>query len=147
MALTPEPDDERKRYRSRLGAAVLVAGLAVGGVAFVAGPNEIERAMSEGCDALPLMAGAYDSGDRATFDEVNDQAMRLGFAEFRGPDLTDDQSLIHDAAVASNAYFTLYDAAYEPAESNNGKSVWRGQSLTPSQREAVAGGLSVCEDY
>jgi hypothetical protein len=109
--------------------------------------NDIEDAMSEGCEALPQMADAYASGDRATFDEVNGQAMRVGFAEFRAADFTNDESLIADASVANLAYSTLYSAAYEPAEANNGRSVWRGRDLTPSQQQDVDAGLAVCVHY
>ena len=123
-----------------LGAASLV-------VALSACSNDIESAMSEGCEALPQMADAYASGDRATFDEVNSQAMRVGFAEFRAADFTNDESLIAAASVANRAYSTLYSAAYEPAEANNGKSVWRGKELTPSQQQDVEAGLAVCKNY
>lgn len=147
MRFTPEPGGDNEPYRSRLRVAVLVAALAIGAVAIVAWPDEIERALSEGCDALPQMVDAFDKGDRSRFDQVNDQASKVGFAEFRGQDLTDDESVIEDAAVAARAYFTLYDAAYEPAEGNNGRSVWRGSELTPTQREDVEAGLAVCEEY
>lgn len=147
MRFTPEPGGDGEAYRSRLLVVLLVAALAIGAAAIVTLPDEIESALSEGCEALPQMADAFDKGDRTGFDQVNDQASKVGFAEFRGADLTDDESVIEDAAVAARAYFTLYDAAYEPAESNNGRSVWRGSELTPTQARDVDAGLAVCEDY
>jgi hypothetical protein len=103
--------------------------------------------MSDGCSALPRMAEALASGDRAAFDDAEDQVARLGFTHFRSVDLTDDDGLIADAQVASTAYSTLYSAAYEPAESNNGAQVWRGLNLRAPQQHAVDAGLAVCERY
>lgn len=109
--------------------------------------DEIDTAMAEGCEGLPQMAQAYAAGDRAEFDQASNRTESLSFADFRASDFGKDDSLISDASVASTAYSTLYDAAYEPAESNNGASVWRGRELTPSQQQDVDAGLKVCEGY
>jgi hypothetical protein len=109
--------------------------------------DEIDTAMAEGCEGLPQMAQAYAAEDRAEFDEVSNRTESLGFAHFRASDFSKDDSLIRDAAVAATAYSTLYDAAYEPPERNNGASVWRGRELTPSQQRAVDDGLAVCKNY
>ncbi|MEO8107613.1 MAG: hypothetical protein ABI720_09855 [Actinomycetes bacterium] len=127
------------------GSVVAVAAALV--VVLSSCSNEIESAMSEGCSALPKMAAAYSVKDRSAFDEAEDQAQRVSFAYFKSLDLTDDLELSKDAAAASTAYTTLYSAAYAPAESTNGRTVWRGLTLTSSQQEVIDQGLRVCEDY
>lgn len=132
------------KVNTKPGACLFAAGLLM---LLPACSDEIDTAMAEGCEGLPHMAQTYAAGDRAEFDEASDQAQSVGFADFRASDFGKDESLISDAAVAYTAYSTLYDAAYEPAESNNGASVWRGRELTPSQQRAVDEGLAVCENY
>jgi hypothetical protein len=109
--------------------------------------DEVERALSDGCAALPQVATALAEGDRKSFDAAADQAQRVGFAAFRGGDLTDNEQLISDATAADAAFSTLYLAAYAPAEAVSGATVWRGRELTSHQQATVEAGLVACEGY
>jgi hypothetical protein len=128
-------------------ASVLVAGL-IGAVVWIFWPaSDVERAMQQGCDGLPRMAEAYTSGDRDAFDTAAQDAERLGFANFRAPDLSDDDQLSRDAATAAAGYNALSAAAYERAEANNGDLVWRGRALTSTAQHELDTALAVCSGY
>lgn len=149
VLLTPETTDEsdssghRLRYAAGMAVATLIGGL----VWTNWPPGEVERALSDGCDALPEMAAAYAEGDRAAFDTAAGDAQGVALAAVRSGDLTDDSQIISDAAAANAAYEALYRAAYVAPEAVNGTVVWAGLELTPDQRARVETGLAACSRY
>ncbi|HVQ88088.1 MAG TPA: hypothetical protein VMT88_07895 [Actinomycetes bacterium] len=127
-------------------ALTLSAAMPVGALLLSACSNEVENAMSEGCDGLRAMSESYAAGDRQAFDEAMDRGVSLGGAVEMAGD-HDDQTLTDDSGVAFRGYKSLSLAAYEPPERNDGELVWRGKELRGWQREDLDRGLEACDGY
>ena len=101
-----------------------------------------ESYMADACDGLRTMATAYETRDRDAFDEGYTDVSALDPA---GEEAAGDKTLRREVHRLWNAQRLLHIAAYEPAELNDGASIWRGD---PNRTMATArlgrrGGSSV----
>ncbi len=100
--------------------------------------------MADACDGLRTMATAYESKDREAFEDGYTQVWALDPA---GEEAAGDKTLRREVHRLWNAQRLLHIAAYEPAELNEGASVWRGLELTAKDQEKVHLGIETCEQY
>ena len=90
------------------------------------------------------MATAYESKDREAFDEGYTQAQSLDPA---GEEAGGDKTLRREVHRLWNAQRLLHIAAYEPAELNDGASIWRGLQLSERAQDRVQQGIETCEQH
>lgn len=103
-----------------------------------------ESYMADACDGLRTMASAYETQDREAFEEGYTNVWALDPA---GEEAGGDKSLRREVHRLWNAQRLLHIAAYEPAEMNEGASVWRGLPLSEQDQAGVERGLETCEQY
>jgi hypothetical protein len=90
------------------------------------------------------MVAAYENQDRAAFDEGSTQVWNLDPA---GEEAAGDKDLRRELHSLWNAQRLLHLAAYEPAEQNDGASVWRGLDLSEREQAKVQQGVETCAQY
>lgn len=100
--------------------------------------------MGDACDGLRTMASAYQTKDREAFDEGYREVWALDPA---GEEAAGDTTLRREVHRLWNAQRLLHIAAYEPAELNDGASIWRGLELSEQDQEKVQLGIATCEQY
>jgi hypothetical protein len=106
--------------------------------------NAYESYMADACDGLRAMATAYETKDREAFDEGYTEVWALDPA---GEEAAGDKALRREVHRLWNAQRLLHIAAYEPAELNDGASVWRGLELSEQDRAEVRQGIDTCAQY
>ena len=128
--------DSPRRYAAAAALTTLLA-LGVSGCA-----SDLDQAVAKGCDGLRTMSQSYLSGDRAAFDRGLDQGWSFGAAA----ELEDPQDQPREIVRIGLDAVKVFDlAAYEPAEQNNGKSVWRGKPLTPEEQAQITRAMGACD--
>lgn len=90
------------------------------------------------------MAAAYEAQDRDAFEKGYTNVWALDPA---GEEAGADKTLRREVHRLWNAQRLLHIAAYEPAELNEGASIWRGLALTERDRVGVERGLQTCDRY
>lgn len=103
-----------------------------------------ESYMGDACDGLRTMATAYESKDRDAFDEGYREVWALDPA---GEEAAGGQTLRQEVDRLWNAQRLLHIAAYEPAELNEGASIWRGLDLSERDQAKIRQGIETCERY
>ena len=126
-----------RRCVGAMCAAVVV--LAAGGCS-----SAYESYMADACDGLRTMATAYETKDREAFDEGYTEVWALDPA---GEEAAGDRTLRREVHRLWNAERLLHIAAYEPAELNDGASIWRGLELSERDQAKIAEGIATCEQY
>lgn len=148
--MKPLPCSEHTAYAYAMGASKslrrAVAATTTGFVLLtVAGcSGAYESYMADACDGLRTMATAYETNDRDAFDEGYSDVWALDPA---GEEAAGDKTLRREVHRLWNAQRLLHIAAYEPAELNNGASVWRGLELSDQDQAKVRQGIDTCEQY
>jgi hypothetical protein len=103
-----------------------------------------ESYMADACDGLRKMATAYETKDREAFDEGYKEVWGLDPA---GEEAAGDKALRREVHRLWNAQRLLHIAAYEPAELNDGASIWRGLELSERDQAKIQQGVETCDRY
>ena len=103
-----------------------------------------ESYMAGACGGLRAMASAYETKDQDAFEAGYNEVFAYVPA---GEEAAGDKDRESDVSSIWNAQRLLHIAAYEPAERNDGASIWRGLELSKQDEVGVEQGLETCEQY